>query len=1013
MVENTTIICKSFKEFNNFIETYQQDKIEVAYDVETNARDIHSKDHRVIGFSIAFDDKIGCYVPIKSLDFELTSADKRLIEKKLKALLSKSKVLVYNCMHEYPVTVSWIDLELPRVDDLFVMVKLMMGNADKYQGNGGLKIQSVMHLGYENWSDDVQVYFKYLKDLPKYEKQMKKLLSNYYSSDEISSLIAAMYNIPEEEISRSVISYEYIPYKVVGTYGSLDSTVLFELRDFYHVWMKKESDTLGIDLFKGYQYWMDHHYAGYILERNGAYWNEEKATEIEEWCKSGMLDSLTRLVQMDLTQSYIRSSLSKEYTSYLLKEHSYLLAPEYIPLKITKTSVDVSCATEQAEKVLRNMSLQPKVTKKTPNGKYHLALGNFEAIVKQKKFDDTQIKDQFFKTYIQDAINSKDIERLRSIFNPGQVLAAFYEFLNTILLTDDIKLAKIFFDIVSITEEPDFDIDLYKDFYDMSTDQIDNYPKYKKDFNLKEFRKNNINYSYLNSADSKLIDMVIKLKKSDRKDKFRLFKKQFEILHNSLSNKKLCRTIYTASNLKYDSFDDDTMISLYELYEFTGINIDDSSTWNNSFTWLYYFRWYKKYSKLLSTYIYGKVGRASVWLVPKKEFESGEPFTKRILPYYSDVKKRIRNIPENIEDYDYVLQTDFLVNMADSGRWKATMHTIPAGNTIKGIIQSRYKGGIIAMPDCSQAEVRMLARVANDENLIKAFREGLDIHRYVASLTNNKPMEEVTSTERKVAKSAVFGLLYGETEQAFADEHFGGDVTKAIEVYDYFYKAFPNVKDYIDLSHKNYDDFQKAILSVTNRYIDMSKIRVDQRDKSKVYRQSQNFPIQGMTCDLAGMILYNICKFITQNNLKSKPFCYIHDSIEIDIPPEETFMMLDELKPLFNKYPDENFGVPMASDIVFSCNMGSEIEVCDMQHDTDYNEITITLSGFESDINEVINTWKSVYDLVEKDTDFEETCKQSYVPLRGLFMKKVVISKEMGTYKNEVKQRYHIIRHKA
>lgn len=1016
MVENTTIICKSFKEFNSFIETYQNGKSIVAYDVETNARDIHSKDHKVIGFSIAFDEHIGCYVPIKSLDFELTPLDKRLIEKKLRTLLANNIALVYNCMHEYPVTLSWLDLELPKVDDLFVMVKLMMGNANKYLGNGGLKIQSVMHLGYDNWSDDVHIYFDYLKDLPKHEKAMKKLLSFYYSEEEIELLIATMYDIPNEELERDVISYEYIPYKVVGTYGSLDSTVLFELRDFYHTWMKKENATLGIDLFKGYSYWMDHHYAGYILERNGAYWNDTKASEIEDWCSTGMLESLTRLVQMDITQDYINSALDNEYLKYLLSDHSYILAPEYTPVTIRKASVDVTCNNELAEKTLLRMSLQPKISQKYPQGKYHLALGNFETIVKNKRasgeFDDTAIRQQFISQYIQNSIDSKDIEVLKTLFNPNQVGSKFYAYLNSILVTEDIKIAKIYLDLVALTEEPEFDIDLYKTFYDMSLDQVDNYPKYTKNFNLKEFKRNNINYSYLDSSDSKLLETVIKLKGSDVKGKFRLFKKQLQTLQDSLRNKKLCRTIYDASNLSFDNFDDNTMISLYQLFELTGIDIEDSSTWNNTFEWFYHFRWYKKYSKLLSTYIYGKVGRASVWLVPKKDFESGEPFTKRVLPYYSDIKNKIRNIPENIEDYDMVLQTDFLVNMADSGRWKATMHTLPAGDTIKGIIQSRYKGGIIAMPDCSQAEVRMLARVANDENLIKAFRDGLDIHRYVASLTNNKPMEEITSTERKVAKSAVFGLLYGETEQAFADEHFGGDLNKALEVYGYFYKAFPNVKDYIDLSHKNYDDYQKAVLPVTNRYIDMSKIKVDQRDKSKIYRQSQNFPIQGQTCDLAGMILYNICRFITDNHLKSKPFCYIHDSIEIDIPPEETFMMLDKLKPLFNQYPDDKFGVPMASDIVFSCNMGAEIEVCDMQHDDTYNEVTITLNGLESDINDVIAAWKSVYDVVEKDETFEETSKESYIPKKGLFMKKVVINKNMGSYKKEVKQRYHVIRKK-
>lgn len=1440
MVENKTIICKSFKDFNTFINTYQQGKIEVAYDVETNAKDVHSADHRVIGFSIAFDEFTGCYVPIKALDFELTPTDKRLIEKRLKMLLTNSTSLVYNCMHEYPATLSWLDLELPKVDDLFVMVKLMMGNADEYKGNGGLKIQSVMHLGYDNWSDDVQIYFKYLRELTKYEKSMRKLLLQYYDATEIDGLIAAMYNIPEEALAADVISYEYIPYKVVGTYGSLDSTVLFELRDFYRTWMKKESTTLNIDLTKGYQYWMNHHYAGYILERNGAYWDDEKASEVEDWCKTGMIESLSKLILHPLTQEYIEKNLANEYLSYLLTEHAYVLSPEYVPVKINKTSLDVICKTTGAELLLSNMSLQPKVTKKYPEGKYHLALGNFKTIVDLKRndgnFDDKEIYKNFLKSYIRTMLKTKDVEKLKTVFNPGQVLPAFYDFLNKVLVTEDIRIAKMYFDIIALTEEPEFDMDFYKDFYDMASEQLDNYPKYAKNFNMSEFKKNYINYSFLDSADSKLISFVLKIKNSDHKDKFRLFKKQFELLSNTLKSKKLCKTILAASNLKYDSFDDDSVIALFELYEFIGVNIEDKSTWTDSFVWLYYFRWYKKYSKLLSTYIYGAVGRSSVWLVPKDKFESGEAFTKRVLPYYSNSKKKIRNLPENIEDYDMVLQTPFLVNMADSGRWKATMHTMPAGNTIKGIVQSRYKGGIIAMPDCSQAEVRILARAAKDDNLINAFRQGLDIHRYVASLTNNKPMEEVTSTERKVAKSAVFGLLYGETEQAFADEHFGGDLNKALEVYDYFYKAFPNVKGYIDSCHKNYDEYKKAILTVTDRYIDMSRIKIDQRDKSKIYRQSQNFPIQGcvlgntmikcldgqskmikdltseekfyvysynkernkivpsigynahitkevtdlykitfdndksITCtgnhpimlrngnylaaeelsvgmsimpmywhytekdeftsisqgyevidqisgnkelthrlvteefgmtvpqgfsrhhkdhnktnnvpdnlevlsrsmhmklhanllhdiseklknnipltdfeqqvwnncidgldkgreteyqtgilstsmaeknrnrkdlypewyanqrksvidlcnrddnpfkiadkaqratwrkqayqneteeqtktrlaalkkghntesaiknhadasvlreadpmynfnritkqlelmhqlnldwssmevwdskatkkilkdngfssysyrssktinkigydlfielatehlknynhkitkieiihydtpvpvydltvpgydnfvidlgdnsgvvvhnscvDVAGLILYMICLFIKKESLKSKPFCFIHDSIEIDIHPDETFLMLDKLKPLFNEYPDKEFEVPMASDIVFSCNMGSEIEVCDMQHDDQYNDVTITLKGFESDINDVINTWKSVYYLVEKDESFEETSKDSYVSLRGLFMKKVVISKEMGTTKKEVKQRYHILRKKS
>ena len=153
-----------------------------------------------------------------------------------------------------------------------------------------------------------------------------------------------------------------------------------------------------------------------------------------------------------------------------------------------------------------------------------------------------------------------------------------------------------------------------------------------------------------------------------------------------------------------------------------------------------------------------------------------------------------------------------------------------------------------------------------------------------------------------------------------------------------------------------------------------------------------------------------ICMFIKDESLKSKPFCFIHDSIEIDIHPDETFLMLDKLKPIFNEYPDKEFGVPMASDIVFSCHMGAEIDTVNLEHDEDYNDVWITMKGDKEDIDEVLDTWRDIYDLVEKDENFEEEVKEEYIPMKGLFTPKVTISKDFGTTKQKLKTRYHIIR---
>lgn len=1020
-----TIIVKTFKEFADFIKMYKGSATNIGYDVETNAKDIHSKDHEVIGFSLAFSKDVGIYVPLKALDYQVPVSDKRLIEKTCKEMFKRNEVTVYNCMHEYPATLNWLNLELPKIHDVFVMVKLMMGNAEQYEGDGGLKIQASMHLGFDNWSDDLKEYFDLLRNRSEKQIELANFLRKYYDDSDIQNLLTLINNIPEEELEVKTISYEYIPYKVIGRYGSLDSTVLLHLYEFYKNWMAEESSRLGVDLNVGYDCWMKHHYAGYTLERNGAYWNDEKAQEVENWCTEGMLDSLKKLILSPLSESWCRKCLDQEINTRLMLDCTNLIAPEYTPLSITKTSIKVKCNTDKAEMFLHTMSLTPKVTKKEPDlRKYTLKPGNFRTIVNSKI-----AKGELSESYIQSLTNAFYRKELRAILatndtkyiakslvNPNANGSEFKRYVSNLLLTDTIRFAKLYFDLIKVMENPNFDIDYYKDFVNESG-QINNevkypktpsnpkYAKYVKKFDITEFKQKNPNYTYQDTDDSRFLEFVDKLSKSDNQNKFRIFVKQLNKSHLSM----LYSYVSSVGSYALNSIDDNTMIELYSYYKFTGIDIDDRSTWNDSFEWLFNFRWFKKYGKLMSTYINGSVGRKSVWLVPKAEFESGEPYTKRSCRYFSKLGVKIRSNPAELVKYDMVLQTTFWVNMADSGRWTATFHTIPSGTTIKGIITSRYKGGVIAMPDCSQAEVRVLARAAQEANLISAFRQGLDIHRYVASLTNHIPIEDVTPIQRKVAKSAVFGLLYGESEKAFADEHFGGDVTQAHEVFEYFFNAFPGVKTYIETCHKNYDDFQKVILPITGRFLDLSN-SMDEDDESKVYRISQNGPIQGTTADVAGLILYKICEHIIQNALKSKPFCFIHDSIEIDLHPDETFRMLDTLKSLFNNYPDEQFGIPMASDIVFSCNMGAEIDVEELIHDEDYNEVTITLKGYSSDIDDVLDKWRSVYDLVEKDETFEETCKDEYVPLEGLFMKKVIISKEMGTTKHKVEQRYHIIR---
>lgn len=987
--DNDNVVCLTYEDFDKFCKEELDDAVDISYDIESNAKEKTSKDYRVVGFSLASREERSCYVVLESLDYTVSNRDKKLIESRLRHLLLKKKTFVYSCMHELPATLNWLSIEMPDIEDLFVMVKLMMGNAEKYEGNGGLKAQCSINLNTKDWSEDLDIYFDYLRDLGNKKDNMKALLLKYYETSEIDhimTLVEEAYN-DSSTFDSPVISYGKVPYKLIGRYGGTDSAILYPLRSFYQKKIENMNNELGIDLNIGYRYWMNHHYAGYTLERNGAHWNDKKATDIQVWCEEGMQESLKNLVKDPLSEPYIKDKLEWNFYSYLKDNYiDSILGMNAKPKRITKNSVSVEVLVESFKDTLKLMSIEPKVQKKKDGtcmvkNEYKLELGHIKTLAKPFLDSNPGLYDKWYTEYMEQFFSeTRTVDEMKNLLNPTATAESFRVFVSNLLITDDIHYAKFYTDLIKITEEPNFDIGYY--------DRGD----YMKD-------------------DKKLLELVLKLQSLEdmsKPNKLRVVNK-FLSGNINLQSRKIKNALSTALSYNLESFNDYFILELYELYVLCGLDIEDKSTWTPQFNWLYNFRRYKKFSKMISTYIKGKVGRNSVWYVDKNSLENGDILTKRLIPYNKAIEDQI-----DTSNMDTILQTDFKVDMADTGRWKATMHTMPAGPTIKGIITSRYKGGVIFCPDCSQAEVRVLAAQSQDENLINAFmQDGMDIHKFVASLVfHNGDIEAVTSVERKIAKGAVFGILYGESEKSFADSFFHGDMNEALKVFDYFYTAFPKIKDYITSAHNQFDKYHKVILPIMNRFLNMEALALENgSDTDKIYRQAQNFIIQGQTCDLAGLILYNICKYIKDHNLKSKVFCFIHDSIEIDVPPEETFLMADMLKPLFNKYPWDNFKVPMASDIVVGASMGQESDIDILEHDEEYNEVTVKLKGFMNDIDELIGMWNEVYDVVE--TIEKEVTDTEYVPIGGLFQKKVVISKEMGTTKEKGSCKLHIIRKKV
>jgi DNA polymerase len=1263
---NETVLCLTYKEFDNFCKEEIDNSETCAYDIETNAREVRSSDHHVVGFSLASRAERGCYVVMNSLDYTMSDIDRKCTEARLrKILLIKKSTMVFNCMHELPATLNWLRVTIPNIDDIFVKVKLMMANAAEYAGSGGLKIQCVTKLGVKDWSADLDLYFDMLRNLDKNRDNMRNLVSKYYDSSEVQKTmdeIERIYKDPET-FSNEVISYGLVPFKLIGKYGATDSAILYTLNDYYDKLMTDEGNKLGVDLFKGYNCWMHHHIAGFLLERNGAFWNEDHANELSDWCNTGMQDSLKEMIFSQLSDSYIRSKLEYDFSQYLKDNYlDVILGTSAVPKRMYKNSVSIVLKDDGQSKLredLKMMSLVPN-----DKGIIKLELGNIITLSKLYISNHKEIYDKWYSEYMSNfRENNHTIKEMKDLLNPTSTNDKFREFVSGILVTEDITYAKLYASLLDMISMPDFNID----------------SKYDNSGNL-----------MYTGDDRSLLSLVVKLSKMDIPSRSKLSViVKFLSSGRNFKSWKVRRLVSDSLGYSLTSTKDEYIIEMYNLFVLCGIDIDNEETWTEQFRWFYNFRLYKKYSKILSTYINGKVGRDNVWLVDEKSYRNGDPLTRRETRYF-DAPNVI--VPGKMLAY----QSEFHVNMAASGRWKCltgdtliclaggstvmikdllgksgffvksyngssglivngfcngcaitgynvkvvkvviddgnyfrcthdhrimmsngyykeasnlscgdiimtvdSYHTVKyvieqpytedfvydldidtyhnfvislgrndkvivhnsgfhtLSSTVKYIYTSRFKHGIIAAPDASacftgdtnivtsfndslkiskisdlvgsefkvtsydtstskfveghahdcrivryaniieyitwsndkttsctadhrflvygteeyiyasdiipgvtiirsvyskrymfakrirvmhlenpvpvycfevdnwnnfligdgvishNCEVKVLAAQAKEKNLLDAIAQGLDLHRFTASKIYHCTQEQVTSIQRKCAKAAVFGIIYGEAEKSFADSSCHGNMDEAKAIFGELFGNFPGIKDYIDESHKQYLETGKVTLPITGRFINVDDMDGGNNggDKDRVLRQSQNVRIQGQAGDICGEILYKIFSLIEENNMKSKPFCYIHDSIEIDIHPEEVFKMIDIASYAFNKFPSEHFNVPISSDVVIGPSMGQEISVEELNPSKDFKEAEIVLKGFEDDIDELESIWKDAYRVVDRDTEFEKDIepKEVLVPRSGLFQKKVNLSSKMGTKRIETQRKYKVI----
>ncbi len=193
---------------------------------------------------------------------------------------------------------------------------------------------------------------------------------------------------------------------------------------------------------------------------------------------------------------------------------------------------------------------------------------------------------------------------------------------------------------------------------------------------------------------------------------------------------------------------------------------------------------------------------------------------------------------------------------------------------------------ILVDADYSQIELRVLAHIADDENMKNAFREGVDIHTQTASQVFKVPIDEVTPEMRFGAKAVNFGIVYGIGEFSLAQD-LKISMKEAKQYIEDYLAAYPKVKEYMEKTVS--DGRTKGYVStILNRRRYLPELRAANRiTQAFGERVAMNAPIQGSAADIIKIAMVNVYRKLKDEGLKSKLILQVHDELIVEAVPEE------------------------------------------------------------------------------------------------------------------------------
>lgn len=278
------------------------------------------------------------------------------------------------------------------------------------------------------------------------------------------------------------------------------------------------------------------------------------------------------------------------------------------------------------------------------------------------------------------------------------------------------------------------------------------------------------------------------------------------------------------------------------------------------------------------------------------ELSDRSPVIEKILEYRG-VKKLlsayIEPFPGYVSELDGRVHTTFNQALTSTGRLSSSnpnLQNIPIrterGREIRKAFVPGAEDCVMMSADYSQIELRVMAHLCGDENMTAAFKSGTDVHAVTASKIFGVPLESVTSDQRRVAKTANFGIMYGISTFGLA-QRLRCPRTEAKKIIEDYFGSFPSIRLFIDKTLQDArDKGYVETLFKRRRYIpDINAHNAQVRAFAE--RNAVNAPIQGTAADIIKIAMIRVDRRLAEEKLKSRMVLQIHDELLLEVPSGE------------------------------------------------------------------------------------------------------------------------------